>query len=155
ITITIAAGGAVAGGNGGEAGDTFQSPGVHAQPGAGGAGIVGADLTIFDRGVIQGGANGTGGVFAEAGAIDFIGGVNSLILAGGYQLFGAVVAYSALDSLVLGGSDNGIFQFFDQFQGFGIFQVNTTAATTEWDLHSATTADIGWTIINGVLGVLI
>ncbi|CAI2936354.1 autotransporter domain-containing protein [Aminobacter niigataensis] len=65
----------VAGGNGGASGGgSGGSP-----PGLGGAGLVGANLTVTNRGVISGGLSGDGGTRADA--IVFTGGDNFLTLA--------------------------------------------------------------------------
>src|SRR5262245_1056251 len=42
----------------------------------------------------------------QADAIDFTGGVNSLTLEAGFSIIGNVVAFSAADTLILGGSSN-------------------------------------------------
>jgi autotransporter-associated beta strand protein len=144
---TIDNSGTIQGGKGG-AGGLAVNVG-HA--GAGGEGIVGANLTIIDSGTITGGMSGDG--VTQADAIDFIGGVNSLKLEAGYQIIGNVVAFSALDSLVFGGDISPTAPFdvsSGQFQGFGSFE--KTGLST-WTLTGTTSADTPWTIESGVLAV--
>ena len=54
-------------------------------------------------------AGQVGGGDAQADAIQFTGGVNSLTLEAGWSMSGAVQAYSARDTLALGGSANASF----------------------------------------------
>jgi uncharacterized protein with beta-barrel porin domain len=83
--------GTIAGGNGGAAvnGGT---------PGAGGAGIIGSGLTITNQGAINGGfANGGSG--AQANAITFTGGANTLTLMTGWSLSGGIGLQTASTSV--------------------------------------------------------
>ncbi len=136
--------GTIAGGDGGTS--------TNSQPGAGGVGVSGAGLTIIDSGAISGGlANGGSG--AQADAIDFTGGVNSLTLQAGYAITGDVVAYSAADALVLGGDVDGAFDVSQigtaaQYENFGVFE--KTGAST-WTLENTTSADTPWAIDGGAL----
>lgn len=83
LTLNIA--GSVAGGNGGA---SQGSP----SGGTGGAGIVGSDLTLINTGSIVGGTNGSGS--AQANAITFTGGANTLVLAGAWSLSGNIAVES-------------------------------------------------------------
>jgi len=94
-------------------------------PGAGGAGIVGGGLTIINSGAIAGGLGGDG--VTRANAITFTSGTNSLTLQAGSTITGNVVAFSAADTLALGGTSNASFDVSQvgssaQYRGFGIFQ---------------------------------
>lgn len=85
VTINNAA--SITGGAGGGIGTgpaTASSP----TPGHGGAGIAGSDLTIINTGSIVGGMNGSGS--AQANAITFTGGANTLVLAGAWSLSGNI-----------------------------------------------------------------
>jgi autotransporter-associated beta strand protein len=143
VPNTIINSGTFQGGDGGAGG----VGGISGHAGAGGEGIVGADLIITDSGKIAGGMSGDG--VTQADAIDFIGGVNSLTLEGNYSIIGNVVAFSALDSLVLAGSTDNSLNV-SQYQGFGIFKIVDSAT---WTLTGTTTADTPWTINSGVLAV--
>ncbi|WP_298304507.1 autotransporter-associated beta strand repeat-containing protein [Reyranella sp.] len=85
VTINNAA--SVTGGAGGVIG-TGSTPAGSPTPGHGGAGIVGSDLTIINTGSIVGGMNGSGS--AQANAITFTGGANTLVLAGAWSLSGNI-----------------------------------------------------------------
>ncbi|HZB90496.1 MAG TPA: autotransporter domain-containing protein, partial [Stellaceae bacterium] len=144
--------GTIAGGNGGAGGQiTLGSAG---QPGAGGAAVTGANLTISNSGTITGGLGGDG--VTQANAIDFTGGSNSLTLLAGSSITGNVVVESgATGSLILGGSSNASFDVSTigasaQYQGFGAFQ--KTGSST-WTLTNSTSAVTPWTISAGTLNV--
>jgi uncharacterized protein with beta-barrel porin domain len=141
--------GTITGGNGGAGGTGFNPP----RGGAGGAGIVGAGLTVINSGSITGGLGGDGAT--RANAITFTGGTNTLELRAGSTITGNVVAFSTNDTLVLGGSTNGSFDVSQigssaQYRGFGVFQKTDTST---WTLTGTTTAGGAWTIIGGTLTV--
>ena len=139
---------AVIGGNGGAGGAATFLPG---SVGAGGAGIVGSNLTIINSATITGGLSGDG--TTRANAVTFSGGTNLLELRAGSAITGNVVAFSAADTLRLGGAGNSSFdvsQIGVQYQGFGIFQ--KTGSST-WTLTGTNTAALPWSIGAGVLSV--
>src|SRR5690606_24596165 len=71
--------------------------------GAGGAGITGEGIAITNSGTIAGGTAGA----AQANAITFTGGTNSLELQAGYRFVGNVDATAGTHStLILDGSSN-------------------------------------------------
>ena len=106
--------------------------GVGGNGGAGGAGISGSDLIVVNAtgGTISGGAGGaagtgiiSGAAGASGNAVTFTGGTNIFELQGGSTVNGNVVAFSALDTFVLGGSTNASFNttlLNTQFTGFGV-----------------------------------
>ena len=148
---TLTNSGTIEGGAGGIAGISEYA--TSGSEGAGGAGIVGANLTVINSGEIIGGLSGDGSTLADA--IDFTGGVNSLMLLAGFMITGDVVAYSAADALVLGGSTNGTFDVSQigataQYEGFGVFE--KTGSST-WTLTDSTTAVTPWAINGGTLAV--
>ncbi|AEH85713.1 autotransporter outer membrane beta-barrel domain-containing protein [Mesorhizobium opportunistum] len=121
--------------------------------GLGGVGIRGAGLTIVNSGTISGGLSGDG--VTRANAISFTGGINTLELQAGTDILGNVVAFSAADTLRLGGAANSSFDVSQigasaQYQGFGIFQ--KTGSST-WTLTGTNTAAQSWTIDAGILSV--
>ena len=141
----------IVGGNGGSAGGSGIG-GSDGTPGAGGAGVVGSGLTIINSGTIIGGlgANGT-----RANAITFTGGTNTLILQPGSSITGNVVAFSAVDTLALGGSGMATFDVSQigpagQYQNFGQFQKIDSGT---WFLANATPNPINWTMSGGVLAI--
>jgi uncharacterized protein with beta-barrel porin domain len=146
--------GAIAGGNGGAGGlqgVSYFGPGSNGANGAGGAGVVGAGLTIINSGAITGGLNGDG--VTRANAIAFTGGTNVLELLAGSTITGNVVAFSAADTLRLGGAGNASFdvsQIGAQYLGFGIFQKNGSSI---WTLTGTNVAASPWTINAGTLNV--
>ena len=83
--------GTITGGNGGTrgAGGSGSSIGAPGSAGLGGAGIVGAGLTVIDSGSIAGGL-ADGGSGAQADAIVFTGGANTLTLQSGWGLGGNI-----------------------------------------------------------------
>ena len=120
--------------------------------GAGGVGVMGANLTVINSGSIRGGLSGG---LAQADAILFTGGTNSLTLQAGTTIIGNVVAFSAADTLALGGSANSSFDVSTigasaQYQGFGVFQ--KTGSST-WTLTGTNTAALPWTVNAGTLAV--
>ena len=147
--LTITNTGTISGGSGGAAG-TGASP---ASPGAGGAGILGANLTVINSGAITGGLSGDG--VTRANAITFTGGTNVLELQPGSAITGNVVAFSATDTLRLGGSGAASFDVSQiglaaQYQGFGIFQ--KTGSST-WTLTGSNATVTPWVIQAGTLAV--
>jgi len=144
--------GTVAGGNGGNGGGPGNANiGTAGNPGAGGAGIVGAYLTIINSNTIKGGLSGDG--VTQADAIDFTGGTNKLELDPGSTIVGKVVAFSTADTLALGGVGIASFdasQIGTQYQGFGVFE---KTGTSTWTLTGSTTAATAWTIYAGTLDV--
>ena len=142
---TILNAGSILGGAGGAA---FDGGGA----GAGGVGIGGANLAITDSGTISGGMSGDS-TPVQADAIQFTGGVNTLTLEGGSLINGNVVAFSAADTLNLGGNSNATFNVSligasAQYQGFGIFQ--KTGSST-WTLTGTASVATPWTITGGLL----
>jgi outer membrane autotransporter protein len=119
----------------------------------GGVGVVGNNATIVNAGTIGGGKN-WGGV-GIADAIQFIGGVNSLELQAGSTITGNVVAFSAADTLKLGGATDSSFDVSAigasaQYQGFGNFQ---KTGTSTWMLTGASTEATPWTVQQGTLAL--
>jgi uncharacterized protein with beta-barrel porin domain len=142
-----------AGGAGGAAGSGGRA-GAAGAFGTGGAGVVGANLAIINSGTISGGL-ANAGAGARANAITFTGGTNVLQLQAGSTITGNVVAFSAADTLALGGATNASFDVSQigssaQYRGFGIFQ-KTDSST--WTLTGTTTAVTPWTINQGTLAV--
>jgi len=144
--------GLVAGGHGG-AGGSATVPAHAGSPGAGGIGIAGAGLTITNAGTITGGLSGDG--VTRANAIAFTGGTNTLELWTGSSITGAVTAFSAADTLRLGGPTSASFDVSQigsgaQYRGFGVFQ--KTGSST-WTLTGTTGQVTPWTINGGVLSI--
>lgn len=143
--------GAIAGGSGGTAGAA--NGGSAGGNGAGGVAVVGAGLAITNSGSIAGGLAGDGTTRADA--IDFTGGTNSLTLESGSTITGNVVAFSAADTLALGGTGSASFDVSTigasaQYQGFGVFQKTGTGT---WTLTNTTTAVTPWTLTAGTLNI--
>lgn len=130
----------IRGGNGG-------ASATPASVGLGGIGVSGIGLTITNSGAIAGGLAGDG--VTRANAISFTGGVNSLMLLPGSSISGNVAAFSAADTLTLGGSGNGGALNAAQYQGFGIF--NKTGTSTWTLLTGASSPTSPWVISGGVL----
>ena len=91
----------------------------------------------------------------RANAVQFTGGTNSLTLQAGFSFTGNVVAFSALDTLALGGSANATFDVSPigpaaQYQGFGVFQ--KTGPST-WTLSGTPGTATPWTINGGILQI--
>jgi autotransporter-associated beta strand protein len=153
-TVTIDA--AVSGGQGGLGGigigHRLNSAGL---VGVGGVGIVGENLnvTVTGSGSVAGGLSGDGAT--RANAITFTGGTNVLTLQSNASFTGNVVAFSAADTLQLGGSADASFNVAQigaaaQFQGFGAFQ---KVGSSTWTLSGTTTAVTPWAINAGTLAV--
>ncbi len=142
--------GTISGGNGGTAGKN--EFGDFGTAGVGGVGVLGGGLTIIDSGTIIGGVSGDG---VRADAIQFTGGVNSLTLGPGWNINGNVIAFSAADTLALGGKGRATFDVSQiganaQYQGFGIFEKIGSSA---WTLIGTTTAVTSWAIDDGTLAI--
>jgi fibronectin-binding autotransporter adhesin len=128
--------------------------------GPGGVGVTGSNLAIVTSGTIAGGQAGSaspgGGPFANA--VVFTGGVNSLTLQAGYAFDGNVVAFSAADTLALGGTTNSTFavtaiddgSLTQQYQNFGKF---AKVGTSTWTLTGTTNVVTPWTILGGTLSI--
>ena len=141
--------GSIVGGNGG-AGGTGTTAGAN---GVGGSGIAGSGLTVINSGTITGGLGGDG--VTRANAITFTGGTNTLTLQAGSTITGNVVAFSAADTLTLGGSTSSSFDASQigsaaQVQNFGQFQ---KTGTSTWTLTGTTTATTNWAINGGALAI--
>ncbi|HEY9217330.1 MAG TPA: autotransporter domain-containing protein [Phenylobacterium sp.] len=95
---TITNSGTISGGAGGLGGTGGTGPGGSAPAGSngvGGAGIVGSGLTVINSGIITGGSAGGGG--AQANAITFTGGANTLTLQGGSTINGNIAVTGSLN----------------------------------------------------------
>jgi outer membrane autotransporter protein len=151
-TVVNASGASITGGVGGKG--KFSASG--SRGGLGGEGVKGIDITLINAGAITAGMGGvsTGGpVLGQANAVTFLGGVNALEIQAGSVISGNVVAFSAADTLRLGGSANASFDVSQvgaaaQYRGFGIYE--KTGASI-WTLTGATTAVTPWTMTAGVL----
>ncbi len=148
--------GTITGGNGGAGGAAgAANGGVAASAGAGGsggAGIVGSGVAITNSGSIAGGL-ANAGAGAQANAITFTGGTNSLTLQAGSTITGNVVAFSTADTFALGGTTNSSFNASligpaAQYRGFGVF--NKTGTST-WTLTGAPNTATPWVISAGTL----
>ena len=91
--LTFTNTGSVTGGNGGNPGNSPTSAGGA----AGGAGIIGAGLTIINSGTIAGGLSSFNA--AQANAIEFTGGTNTLTLSGAWSMTGAIALDTGATSL--------------------------------------------------------
>lgn len=148
-------GGTITGGKGGAG--RVRAVSIPITPGAGGAGITGSNATVINAGTITGGTGGTGTGWTPVSgdAIEFTGGVNSLEIWSTSVINGNVVAYSAADTLKLGGTANASFDVSQigstaQYQGFGIFE---KVGTSTWTLTGTTTAVTPWTMSAGTLQI--
>lgn len=147
--VLVTNSGSVTGGTGGSTGAT----GNAGNTGAGGVGITGGGLSVINSGAIRGGLSGDG--LTRASAIQFTGGVNSLTLESTSVIQGRAVAFSAADTLALGGATNGTFDVTSaapgaQYAGFGKF--SKTGAST-WTLTGTTTVLTPWTVTAGTLAI--
>lgn len=153
-SLNIVNTGTITGGNGTFAGTVSNFAVEGMPPGLGGDGIVGAGLTIVNSGTIIGGVSGGGTI--RANAITFTGGINVLELQAGSTITGPVAAFSAADTLRLGGSSNATFDVAAQYgtaaqyQGFGVFE---KSGSSTWTLTGTTTATTPWTMNQGTLTV--
>jgi len=155
--LTISNSGTIAGGNGGAGGTSTL---VGGRGGAGGAGISGANLTVVNSGTITRGLGGVGGRNATNGAtgnaISFTGGVNSLTITSSSVITGTVAAFSAADTVGLGGSTNASFSLAQigaangatQYQGFGILQ---KSGTSTWTVTGTSGTPLAYQVTAGTL----
>ncbi|HEY4165224.1 MAG TPA: autotransporter domain-containing protein [Reyranella sp.] len=119
--------------------------------GAGGAGISASSTTVINSGSIAGALNDVG----RANAITFSGGTNVLELQAGSSITGNVAAFSAADTLRLGGSTNASFDASQigssaQYRNFGLFEKTGTGT---WTLTGTSSQTTPWTITQGTLAV--
>ncbi|OZI61903.1 autotransporter outer membrane beta-barrel domain-containing protein [Bordetella genomosp. 11] len=149
-TLINTSGGVIAGG----AAVQFTQLGAAYPKPVGGIGVVGANATVINAGAITGGQNwiASAGI---ANAIQFIGGVNSLELQAGSTITGNVVAFSAADTLKLGGTTNSSFDVSAiganaQYRGFGVFE---KTGTSTWTLTGTSTESTPWTVQQGTLAL--
>jgi autotransporter-associated beta strand protein len=153
-TVTNGAGASITGGVGGNGRYNATGP---TSGGRGGAGVKGANITLVNAGTIAGamGGTNTGGTApVRAAAVQFTGGTNSLEIHAGATFTGDVIAFSAADTLKLGGVPGGSFDVAtlgSAFRGFGEYE---KVGTNTWTLTGATTAVTPWTIRQGLLEVL-
>lgn len=160
-TIFNAQGASITGGDGGQSGGSFAiqnrglapSAAADSNAGAGNVGISGSDLTIVNAGRIAGGYSGDGQT--QAAAVAFTGGVNTLSLHATSDVAGQVTAFSAADTLALGGKADGRFDVAAigpdaQYRGFGVFR---KIDESTWTLGGATAAVTPWTIDQGTLSI--
>jgi len=142
---TLTNAGTISGGDGGAAGTGGTAP-----YGTGGAGIVGADISILNSGTISGGLAGDG--ITRADAITFTGGVNRLGIISGSLLVGTVDATADTHStLELSGDVDGTFDVSTigdtaQYRGFEYF---AKTGTSTWRLTG--TGAQNWFIQDGTL----
>jgi uncharacterized protein with beta-barrel porin domain len=147
-TASFTNSGGVSGGVGGAGGAAGATAG---QAGLGGAGIVGSGLTIINSGSIEGGLAGDN--VTRSNAITFTGGTNVLELQAGSSITGNVVAFSAADTLQLGGTTSASFdvsQIGVQYLDFGNFG---KVGSSTWTLTGNTNATLSWSIAAGTLNV--
>ncbi|MBR1221827.1 autotransporter domain-containing protein [Bradyrhizobium sp. U87765 SZCCT0131] len=144
-------------GSGGAAGGLAGSPGptrLRDSAGAGGAAIIGSNLSITNNGRINAGSYGSGNSGAPVNAITFTGGYNSLELWGGSAINGNVVDQTGNGTFLLGGAANGTFDVSTigaQYQGFRIYE-KTGAGT--WTLTGVQTAvGTAWSVQQGTLAI--
>lgn len=138
-TITVNA--AIRGGNGGTGGASGNAP--PSSNGWGGIGIFGSNLAIINRGTIAGGLAADGARFQ---AVIFSGGVNLFEVHAGSSVAGNVAAFSAADTLRLGGTAAGTFDaslIGSTYHYFGVYEV---AANSDWTLTGTTAAYTPWKI---------
>ncbi|MGH2628590.1 MAG: hypothetical protein ACRDHY_18285, partial [Anaerolineales bacterium] len=145
-TLINAAGGTITGGAGGTTGA--------GTPGEGGVGVKGAGISIVNAGTITGGAGGSVAI-GQANAIQFTGGVNSLEIRPGSTINGNVVAFSAADTLKLGGGADASFDLSaieagGKYRGFGRYEM---VGASTWTLTGTPSAVTPWTLTSGVLRI--
>ena len=122
--------------------------------GLGGAGIIGANLTVINSGTISGGIGGDGTTSFRANAISFTGGINTLQLQPGYNIVGNVVGTGS-DVFQLGGSGSSNFNLSSlgstqQYQGFATFSV----VGGNWTLTGANTTAVPFSVTNATATVI-
>lgn len=143
-------GGTITGGVSGVSGSKIDLFGVSAS--YGGIGISGNNVSVLNKGAINGGATYTGGM-GEAAL--FTGGINQLELWASSQIQGNVQAFSRSDRLLLGGADNGVFAVSDlgdnaQYRGFGQFE---KIGSSRWELSGLSFEQTPWILTEGVLSI--
>jgi len=160
-TITVNA--AISGGTGGLGSRDGEAPTNYEWPkgprpstyGVGGAGIIGADLTVVlgPDGSISGGLSGNATI--RANAITFTGGANSFELqADGSTVVGNIVADGTGDVFRLGGANAG--RSFDttllgtQYTGFESFE---KVGTGTWTLTGTPGVTTAWAVTDGTLAL--
>lgn len=155
---TLTNAGTILGGAGGESGG-----GAGPSPaGLGGSGVLGANLSIINSGLIQAGYSGDLATLADA--VVFTGGTNRLELWAGSVISGNVIAVAAgNDTFALGGSTNSSFNLSQigpaaQYQNFAFYEktgsslwelTGTSASTTNWVINDGTLAVNG--VVNGTM----
>lgn len=150
---TVSVNGTVSGGSGGTRGTSSYSP-TKSINGAGGAGIVGADLTVVlgAGGSIAGGLGGDG--LTRADAVRFTGGANGFELqAETSAVLGSVAAGGTDDLFRLGGTGTRSFDaalIGTQYTGFESFE-KVGAGT--WTLVGTPGAATAWSVTDGTLAL--
>ncbi len=144
--------GTVKGGSGGAYGSSVNTA-QRGQEGQGGAGVAGVDATVITSGLISGGLSGN--TATRYSAVEFQGGTNTLELRNGYSFNGNIVAFSASDTFVLGGSGSSTFDVSkigstQQFRNFGIFEKQ---GSSTWTLSNTPNQATPWTLFDGTLSV--
>ena len=127
--------------------------------GAGGVGVISTGgSTIVNSGSIAGGI-GNGSYGAQADAIDFSGGGNTLVIEAGANFTGNVVSTSGTtnggDTLALGGSTDSSFNVGTvgsggQFRGFNTLEETGTAT---WTVSGTNNSGLGWHLNGGTLSI--
>jgi len=156
---SIAGGDGCIGGNGGPGivgGPPGTGPRYSGSDGAAGIGIIGAGLSVINNGLISGGQGYAGRTAYQANAVTFTGGVNSLTITAGSQISGKVDAYSAADTLGLGGNVDGTFALGQvgvtgstaQYRGFGVLEKSGTGV---WTVNGTGTVPLLYRLTGGVL----
>ncbi len=151
-SVYNAAGGTLQGGDGGVV--TGTANGAIAvtglKPGAGGAGVSGANVNLSNAGTIQGGLGGDG---ARAPSIEFTGGTNKLTIEAGSNIVGNVQAFSRADTFGLGGAVDASFDISQigdaaKYRGFGEFE---KTGTSKWTLTGASADAVDFVVRGGRL----
>jgi len=151
LGATVNVNGAIAGGDGGAAGNGKNIP-VRSIPGLGGAGIVGSDITVVlgPDGSISGGLGGDG--VTRANAVTLSGAANSFELqADTTSVIGKVVANGTDDVFRLGGTGTRSFDtalLGDQYTGFESFE---KVGTGTWSLEGTPGIAADWSVRGGIL----
>ncbi|MBB6183258.1 autotransporter-associated beta strand repeat-containing protein [Oleiagrimonas soli] len=138
------------------------SSGAEGTAGTGGLGGVGViatgGATIYNGGSIAGG-RADGGSGAQADAIDFSGGGNTLVIEAGASFIGNVVSTSGStnggDVLALGGTSNSSFDISSvgtgqPYQGFNLLEKTGTAT---WTVTGSNSSGLGWHLNGGTLSI--
>lgn len=161
-TVVNSVGGSITGGAGGNGRyrEDVQFNTGNTRGGLGGEGVKGSNITLINAGSISGAMGGTSsGAGAPAAvlanAVTFLGGVNTLELQAGSVITGNVVAFSAADTLRLGGETDTSFDVSQigptaQYRGFGIYE---KTGTSTWMLTGTTSEVTPWTLFDGTLSV--